>query len=305
MIIDLFYVAAAYNLGVLLISAMNPNDWPLGLVYFVGIFGSLYGTWENDLHYSSRYMVVDHFHRIFDIVRFLLVASQVLHIKSLEVLSDSTSTETLALMVSITLEALMALAQNVELVLYADGDRIAIVNHTTRKIKHHFFPKVLAYLGATIVAAVQFARNNKDDGYDGDTGTYNGYTNTDGYENATLGYETNTTTDYYTEEGTGRYLAAATLYEGEGTNWSLADIPYFICCAYYFFDQASTTIRKFRFAHNKSLDIRKYFVPNNIDYLIHRCVFLMFWLGDKIHFYLWISSLVPAIAILVTGISQC
>lgn len=45
---DLFYVAAAYNLGGMVISALGNDDWTRGMLYFVAIFGPLYNIWESD-----------------------------------------------------------------------------------------------------------------------------------------------------------------------------------------------------------------------------------------------------------------
>ena len=80
---DLIFVAAAYNLGVMLITAMNQDDWPRGCLYFVGIFGSLYTIWENDVIYAARYTLVDYSHRIPAILRFLCVSFAALKIKPL------------------------------------------------------------------------------------------------------------------------------------------------------------------------------------------------------------------------------
>ena len=250
-------------------------------MYFIGIFGPLYQAWENDLYYSSRYTVVDHFHRLFDVFRFLLVASVVLHIKSFDALSDAGSTETLALMASFTLEAIMTLLLNVELVLYAIGDRTAIINHTTRKIQFQYIPMVMVYLTATIVASVYYAQS-----LDGDADYGHGSSN-DGNDynsnNTAYGKEKNTTyaVDYDIYNTTGalegghRGLAAAeddSSYADEGAEWSTADIPYLLCLCYYILNVLFTSVRKLMFARDKAKDIRDYFVPNNIDYLIHRYV---------------------------------
>jgi hypothetical protein len=180
-------------------------------------------------------------------------------------LSDSGSVETLALMGSTTLEAIMTLFLNVELVLYADGDRIAIVNHTMRKIKHQYIPMVLVYLTATIVAAVYFAQSNETSDYE-----YGNSTDEYGHEiNSTYGVDYNSTGAL--DDGSHRGLAAAVEADsGEGSNWSTADIPYFLCSIYYVLETIMTAIRKLTFSSDKTVDIREHFVPNNIDYLIHR-----------------------------------
>jgi low temperature requirement protein LtrA len=86
---DLFYVAAAYNLGVLLMSAMSDSrQWLRGVIYYLGTFGPLWGTWEVSMFYESRYTSVDYAHRMFEVVRYLFVSTAVVHVKPLELLGD-------------------------------------------------------------------------------------------------------------------------------------------------------------------------------------------------------------------------
>ena len=155
---DLFYVAAAYNLGTMLITAINPNDWLRGICYFVGIFGSLFVTWETEVYYASRYTVVDYSHRLFEVIRFIFVSNAVINIQSVSELSDPfTQPTTLLLTISILLESLMHLGLNVELYYKAQGDRKAIKMHTWRKIRNQLFPTSVIYAVAVISAIVLFA----------------------------------------------------------------------------------------------------------------------------------------------------
>ena len=77
---DLFYVAMAYNLGVMLMSGMNAKHWLRVAIYYVGIFGPLYMTWETSMLYASRYTSLDYAHRLFEVVRYLLVSMAVMHV---------------------------------------------------------------------------------------------------------------------------------------------------------------------------------------------------------------------------------
>ena len=155
---DLFYVAAAYNLGTMLITAINPNDWLRGIFYFVGIFGSLFVTWETEVYYASRYTVIDYAHRLFEVVRFIFVSNAVINIQSVSELSDPfTQPTTLLLTLSILLESLMHLGLNVELYYKAQGDRMAIKMHTWRKIRYQLIPTSVIYAVAVISAIVLFA----------------------------------------------------------------------------------------------------------------------------------------------------
>lgn len=245
-------------------------------MYFVGIFGPLYNTWENDLYYSSRYTMVDHFHRVFEILRFLFVTSMVLHTKTLDLLEDPNSVETFALMISILAESLMTLYLNIELVLYADGDRKAIVNHTSRKLKYQFIPFTLVYAAAAAVSGYLYlskssSASSTEYGYGEDKAYDSGYDTNSAYPD---GLYTNETDASAYGDYSDRFLATATesSYSEEYTkeSWDLADVPYILCCSAYVLNIAITAIRKLFISSDDSRDIREDFVPNNIDYLIHR-----------------------------------
>jgi hypothetical protein len=77
---DLFYVAAAYNLGNLLTSALDPNYFEKGIVYFFALFGSLYIAWEESVLYQSRYATGDYFHQFVNLLRLLFVSLSIIHI---------------------------------------------------------------------------------------------------------------------------------------------------------------------------------------------------------------------------------
>ena len=94
---DLFYVVMAYNLGVMVKSSMNGRDWLRGIIYFVGIFGTLWTSWEVSMQYESRYMTIDYSHRLIEVIRFLFISTAILHITPMEFMADSTSSECLAL----------------------------------------------------------------------------------------------------------------------------------------------------------------------------------------------------------------
>jgi len=278
---DLFYVAAAYNLGIMLISAMNSEDWLRGIIYFVGIFGPLYVTWETDLYYESRYTVIDYSHRLFAVIRFMFVSFAVLHIKPLDLLGDSKSVEAFSLTLSIFLESLMHMGLNVELCYWGQGDRVAIRNHTARKIKHQLVPTSLTYMAAMVVAAVlYFAPSRDDDDEIGKPSSGGAYGDSSPYQNST-GYG-NTTTPY------DRILAAGDsasgYYEEEPKPlWALSDLALTLTAFGYLMNILYTTFRKMRATSGKCGDIRDNFVPNNVDYLIHRYgEWIMLMIGESV-----------------------
>jgi hypothetical protein len=86
---DLFYVAAAYNLGNVL--AAEPT--PTGLLYTAGLFFPIQNLWGYKTFYDSRFYVLDDvWHRGYEITMLLALATVVLHIKPVAVLSHPAQT---------------------------------------------------------------------------------------------------------------------------------------------------------------------------------------------------------------------
>ena len=300
---DLFYVAAAYNLGGLVISFLNTDDWRRGMVYFVGIFGPLYNTWENEVFYSARYTLVDYSHRLGEIIRFFFVSAAVMHIAPMNLLQDEASSETFFLTLSIFMESVMVLIQDLEVFYVAQGDRLAIKNHTRRKIWNHFLFS-LVYMTAVIISGYSYLRDDSDDDrkskYNDNSYGDNKYGDTDsnygGYEDKTgtsynaepydSGYgDKNATTEvvYSYKNSTHRFLAAASDYEPTDTSWSIADVPLALCCAAYIANIIWAICSKCGVTGGIKGDIRDHFIPNNIDYMIHRYgEWIMLMIGESI-----------------------
>ena len=289
---DLFYVAAAYNLGNVLISVLTPDQWQRGIIYFLGIFGALYGAWERKMNYDARYLVVDYAHRIFEVIRVFLVGLAVLHIKPVEFLSDSSSAETFTFVLCIFLESLTHILLEVELILVGIGDRTALVNHSKRKLKASLIPLSCFYLAATIISGVSYFRSD-----DGEAGTYDSSS-----PYPTKDYDSKNTSNYGSEYGSGnstesdheypkmlRYLAASSdseynKYEDAyttGTQWSISDLPLSLCFIGYILNLLFTAFRKIYTLDSKKRDVRDHYIPNNIDFMIHRYgEFTMLMLGE-------------------------
>lgn len=291
---DLFFVAAAYNLGVLLISAMNSEDWLRGLIYFIGIFGALYQTWYNDLSFSSRYTVVDHVHRLIGFMKFFCVAIAIMFIKPLSFMGDPKSVETLAFMIAITSESIISFSLSLEIYYRAIGDRIPIEKHTKRMIRNFHLPTLAFYAVALTLAAIAFFGEDEDSSsYDDDTAT-----NTTTTDITDLGNETDrllassnvecsagsrlllsrmlgASSVDCDEEGR-RFLASPTGADActchTGIKLTMDDLPLGIVTFTYIFNIAFSFVRSFCLAGQvtKDKDIRDRFVPNNLDYLIHR-----------------------------------
>jgi hypothetical protein len=251
---DLFYVAMAYNLGAMLTTSMNSQHWLRGIIFYIGTFGPLWTTWESSMMYESRYTVVDYAHRLFEVIRYLFVSTAIIHVKSVELFTDLSSTETLLFTCAILGESLMHLMLNIETYFRGKGDREAIQNHTMRKMKYQHGPTILVYLAAVIVAAVEFAIHQKDEasGYEGEREKVYDESGGSGYD----------------EED--RMLADATpgasyysSYEQQPL-WKVSDLPITLMALAYLFNIVSTAFRKYWATSGKYGDLRKQFVPNNV-----------------------------------------
>ena len=195
---DLFYVAAAYNLGTLLMSTLTPSLYDRGIVYFIGAFGPLYNCWESKLFYESRYSVGDYAHQILEVIRVFFLSFSVLHIKSIDLMSDPKSAEMFGFTLGIFIESLIRIILKIELILVGQGDQEAIRNHSRRKVKVTYLPQTLFFLAAVIVSGIQLWNEN------------------------------------HPEDGKMRYLAATAAAAGTSSDaWSLADVPIVLCLAAY------------------------------------------------------------------------
>ena len=224
----------AYNLGVLLKSSMNEEHWLRGIIYFVGVFGSLWTSWEIAMQYESRYMIFDYSHRLFEVIRFIFISTAILHITPIELMSDPSSAECLSVTVSLFLESIMHLILSCELYFKAKGDRESIKNHTIDGVYMRLLPMTLVYLAAAIIAIVLYVQS--------------------------------TATSYDSKYS--RLLASPEYSSSPVPVWKLSDLPFTLLAGYYILSFATTAIT--RLQQYKTADIRKRFVPSNIDFEIHR-----------------------------------
>jgi hypothetical protein len=83
---DLYYVAAAYNVSNILVEDPSAR----GLLYFLGTFLPVMQIWMDKLNYDSRLVVGDDlFHRFLEMAGYVALASAVVHIRPLAVMSNT------------------------------------------------------------------------------------------------------------------------------------------------------------------------------------------------------------------------
>jgi hypothetical protein len=82
---DLFYVAAAYNVG----NIIKYSPTSQGFLYFVGCFWAVMYMWLDKMHYDARFYTHDDiYHRLFEVAVLVVLATAVLHIRPVEFLSS-------------------------------------------------------------------------------------------------------------------------------------------------------------------------------------------------------------------------
>lgn len=274
--LDLFFVAAAYNLGALLISSMNESDWLRGLVYFVGIFGALYRTWYNDLTFSSRYTVVDQFHRLIWGFKFFVIGVAIIFITPLNLMGDPQRNDTPGFILALLVESLITFGLNLETYFKAQGDRTPIKKHAKRMILNEDLPTMFFYIAAFILATLGYYNVDiyGNHSSDGDHRMLAGESNIGCSSGGRLllsrmlgATEVGCPSDVH------RKLAPATAGDGctchTGINFSTDDVPMAIVLFAYWFYNVFSFSYQLKLA-SKEKDIRDRFVPNNLDYVVHR-----------------------------------
>ena len=231
----------AYNLGVMLMSVMGAQDTVRGLIYYIGIFGPLWLSWEKPMNYISRYTTVDYAHRLFEVVRYIFVAAAVMSISPLALMADSKSSETLIFTGAIFVESMMHLALNIELYFRGEGDKVSIRNHTLTNIKYQLFPTSLIYLAAMIVAIVL-------------------YTKPDGDDNRHLAAAA--AASDYEVDGEEKDYTSYDIESQAKPSWELSDLPLTLTAISYLQNLVMSAWCKFGLA--KRDDVRQWFVPNNV-----------------------------------------
>lgn len=160
---DLFYVAAAYNLSNIILADPNAQ----GILYFVGLFGPIMAEWFARMYYDSRFAFGDDpFHRLFEVINLCFLATAVVHIRTVDVMSNpSKYPDMFAYALGITLLSFTSICRNIELMLLADGEpaaKIVAKRDCINRIGQGTF-----YLAATVVAGTHYYSNgNSSYGYD-------------------------------------------------------------------------------------------------------------------------------------------
>lgn len=244
---DLFYVAAAYNVGNIIVASPTGT----GLLYFLGAFVPVVNKWMEKTYYDSRYAVDDDlFHRFFEVAVLLALSTAVLHIRPVEFMSnpaeyDDMFTYSLAL----TLGSALNMYRYVETYFFGKGQIEVIKQCSTRDIRHGMITFVF-YLAATIVSGIPYYSNDgsSDSDYNSNANATEASSYGDGHRSMAAAAEA----DY-------SYTTAS-----ETTN-----VPIILCLAApiaLHLVQSFTVL--FLFPNDGSH--KKFTIPMNVDFMIHR-----------------------------------
>lgn len=231
---DLFYVGAAFNLGVLIKSLIGAEQVIRGVVYFFGSLGPLWACWDTETFYQSRYLTIDYCHRITEVLRYIFVAAAIFTITPFQDYYDPLSANIVVYTLAMMLEQMMQLALTVELYFKGLGDEVPIKNHSLYEIKFRKLPILTMYIVAFVIATVTYVRASKNSIDIADRGRF----------------------------------------------WDLFDLPMTITAIIYLLELLYQFSWYFK---HKNKDVRTYFVPVNVDYLIKRYgEFILLMLGESI-----------------------
>ncbi len=164
---DLFYVAAFYNLGNILVD--DPS--PLGILYFLGGFFSVIIYWFQKLIYDAQFATGhDIFHKVFEIAALVVLATNVSSIATVTRMSNpSEYIDVFVFALSRTILCLMHIVRYLECICVGRGQRENIVKVAATHIQFQLLPLCL-YTAATVLSGLAYFANNKEvDAYYGNS----------------------------------------------------------------------------------------------------------------------------------------
>src|SRR5210317_889238 len=254
---------------------------------FLILFIPLYRTcWEVQTFYESRYVTNDYFHRLLDIVRYFCVGIAIYNITPLNLYADEHSANALEFTLAMFVELMIAMGLCLELYYKGLGDKESIQNHTLDDFKFRNAHLFVFYLAAFIIAAVNFAQAQKEDPGE-DLIAVGEYGINDVAGHTADSHATIVDTHHAVEDvhGGHRLLSSSSSHEegdfvGRGI-WDIYDLPMTLTAVAYFLRFFMTSIRCL--LRDMKGEIRSWYIPTNIDYLIHRYgEFVMLMIGEGV-----------------------
>jgi hypothetical protein len=176
---DLFYVAATYNVSFILVDQVSGT----GLLYAMGTFLPVMGLWMDKMYFDSRFAYEDDlFHRLFEICILVVLATAVLHIRSVDVMSHpETNISMFVFCLSLVLNRVFILARSGEIYFFGLGQTKILKTVAVRDMRRAAISSSL-YLAAAIVAGVEYYGKQGQNGNDNNSNNNNNSTYDSGSE---------------------------------------------------------------------------------------------------------------------------
>ena len=224
--------------------------------------------WEFQTLYASRYVTSDYVHRVLCMIRYLCVGFAIYNIKY----SVALGVNVFSFNLGILAELILSMGLRLELYFKGLGDKIAIQNHTLDDFKFGYAALFVLYSAAFIIAAVQHDQVKKE---------------SEGVLQAIASIAENTTAtlaEHPTEDSGGHRLLISSspshdVQSPSEAIWAMYDLPMTLTAAAYFLRFILPGVR----FHLRGDNIRDWYVPTNINFLIHRYgEFVMLMMGEGV-----------------------
>jgi len=158
---DLFYVAAAYNLSLVLYNSLSAE----GFVYFVGLFCPILLEWFQRTSFDARFVWGDEpWHRFFEIMHLCALSLAVVHIRPVSIMSNPQYQDMFGFSLGVMILAIMNIYRSIEIIVAVDGEKAAIQGE--KKWVIGFLTQLAFYLAATVKAGMAYYRGASADEYD-------------------------------------------------------------------------------------------------------------------------------------------
>ena len=258
---DLFFVAAAYNVGNILVDSPNAR----GVLYFISCFFPTMQMWRDKMYYDARFVVGDDiFHRIFEACLFLVGAGGIVHIGTVDIMSNPRDyPDMFAFALVLTAFSFINITGYLEVYFFGHGQPEVLKKVTSRESLGRLLPFSLN-LAATIIAGIEYFVNG--------AGSY-------GDENEEAGY-VNTNATYNDKDDDHRLLAGDAVYSTDGEVY-INDVPIYLCLTAYV-SYITLVMLMVHFFYPRDGSHKKSTIPLNIAFIIHRDgEWIMLMLGER------------------------
>jgi hypothetical protein len=243
-------------------AANDQNELLRRFIYFFGSLGPLWTSWEVQTLYERRYLTNDCFHHFIEIFRYLCVGMAIFIIPW-ELHAHPRFDNVMLFFLAMLLELMVTMGLKVELYYRALGDKICIQNHTLDEMRFKIGLSFITYLAAFIIASVQYVQARRT----GPGGVI--------FSNETLDHSVKNVVGH-------QLMSASTAADSNYSHiWDMNDLPMTLTAAVYFLRLVLSAVRFLW--RDKKCNIQEWYVPLNIDYVIHRHEeFIMLVMGEGI-----------------------